>query len=459
MRKKLFAAYFMLTFFIVSITSFFFINRIMGRNSEDVIIYICLSVLVGTIISSIIGVLFLNLITAPLYDITNIAKKIADGDFKARINEKYDDEYAMLAGSINNMTDKLNETINELYDRNAKLEAVLTTIINGVIAVDMDQKVLLVNKAASDMLNIDADAVVGKHILAVIRNSSFYDVFEGLLKENELTNREIEFFDPEYKCVNLYLNPIMSLKGQMGYLIVLNDVTEVKRLEKMRTDFAANVSHEIRTPLTSIKGFVETLRDGAVDNDEMRYKFLGIIDLETDRLTRLLNDILLLSEIEGLKDDVPKEDVDVNEIAEDVLYMLKSKAQDKKVHVYFKSYPEKINMMSNKDRIKQMLINLIENAIKYNVDNGSVYVTIKKDQDNVTFEIKDTGIGIREEHLPRLFERFYRVDKGRSRKMGGTGLGLAIVKHIVNSLKGDIDVKSKVGEGTTFTIKLPENLT
>jgi two-component system phosphate regulon sensor histidine kinase PhoR len=241
----------------------------------------------------------------------------------------------------------------------------------------------------------------------------------------------------------------------VGALAIVEDITELRRLEQVRTDFAANVSHELKTPLTSSRGFVETLQAGAIDNPEMAHKFLNIIMMETERLTRLINDILSISKLESGDDEVAIERIRLDKKAQDVCDMLSIHAQEKQVTVNCATGNSPVYIMGNPDRVEQLLINLTENAIKYNEPGGSVTVQVFANDKEANVTISDTGIGIAEENLPRLFERFYRVDKGRSRQMGGTGLGLAIVKHIVRSMDGEIEVHSKLGEGTEFLVTLP----
>ena len=241
----------------------------------------------------------------------------------------------------------------------------------------------------------------------------------------------------------------------VGALAIVEDITELRRLEQVRTDFAANVSHELKTPLTSIQGFVETLDAGAIDNPEMAHKFLRIIMMETERLTRLINDILSISKLESGDTEVATERIRLDKKAFDICEMLTIQARAKNVTLNYRLNAEPVFIIGNPDRVEQLLVNLTENAIKYNVEGGSVTVQVFANANEANVTISDTGIGIADEHLPRLFERFYRVDKGRSRQMGGTGLGLAIVKHIVRSMGGEIEVHSKLGEGTEFLITLP----
>lgn len=226
-------------------------------------------------------------------------------------------------------------------------------------------------------------------------------------------------------------------------------------MEQIRTEFVSNVTHELKTPLTSIRGFVETLKNGAIEDTSVAVKFLDIIDIEAERLYTLINDILQLSEIEAMQKDEGIIEMDLRQIIDEVVLILKSSADKKNITLEVSSTPSQIQVIANRNRIKQMLINLIDNAIKYNVENGKVDIKVEKHNGNTIISIKDTGIGIPKIHHSRIFERFYRVDKGRSRNMGGTGLGLSIVKHIVNLYSGDINIISEPGKGTEFVVKLP----
>ncbi|MBR4443767.1 MAG: PAS domain-containing sensor histidine kinase, partial [Clostridia bacterium] len=255
--------------------------------------------------------------------------------------------------------------------------------------------------------------------------------------------------------LRLYVSPMKRDGEVVGAMAMIEDITELRRLEQMRTDFTANVSHELKTPLTSIRGFVETLLDGAIDNPEMARKFLNIIMMEANRLTRLVNDILSISKLEAGDTEVSLGRLRLDKMAADVCEVLQIHAREKQIDLSINENDEPIYVWGNSDRLEQLLMNLIENAIKYNQPGGSVRVSVYGTAENAYFLVSDTGIGIAEEHLPRLFERFYRVDKGRSRSMGGTGLGLAIVKHIAVSMGGTVEVHSKLGEGSEFSVTLP----
>ncbi|AGB19380.1 two-component system histidine kinase PnpS [Thermoanaerobacterium thermosaccharolyticum] len=451
MLKKLYYSYFIISFLGILVTSFFFIEKITTLR-------FWFGILLGVIVSNFFGYRFIKGIVQPINEITDVAKEITKGNYEHRIEIKSIDEIGQLSSAINIMSDKLQETIDELYDRNAKLEAILKSLINGVIAFDENEKILLINDSARAILDIKESSVVGKHILDVVRNTKFHDILEKIIKNKgyNIDNLEINTFN---KYLKIYSSPIVHqvTHKKLGFVVIINDITEVRKLEKIRSDFVANVSHELRTPLTSIRGFIETLREGAIDNVEERDKFLEIIEFEAERLTRLINDILTLSEIENLKEGFVKEDIAIDDEVNEVFYIMEKTANDKSIKLIKDLNCSGVVIKTSKDRLRQMIINLVDNGIKYTPEGGYVKVTTIDRKGDVVIEVKDSGIGISKENIPRLFERFYRVDKGRSRKLGGTGLGLAIVKHIVESMKGSISVESEVGKGTKFTIVLPKD--
>ncbi|MDE4542045.1 two-component system histidine kinase PnpS [Thermoanaerobacterium sp. R66] len=450
MFKKLYYSYFIISFLGILATSFFFIGKVS-------MIRLIIGILFGLIVSNFFGYRLIKGIVQPINEITDVAKEITKGNYEHRIEIKSIDEIGQLSFAINTMSDKLQETIDELYDRNAKLEAILRSLVNGVVAFDENERILLINDSARTMLGIKDNYAVGKHILDVVRNSKFHDVLEKIIKDKgyNIDNFEIDTFN---KHLKIYSSPIVHqvTHKKLGFVVIINDITEIRKLEKIRSDFVANVSHELRTPLTSIRGFIETLREGAIDNVERRDRFLEIIEFEAERLTRLINDILTLSEIENLKEGFVKEDIAIDEEINEIFYIMEKTAEDKNIKLIKDLNCKDVVIKTSKDRLRQMIINLVDNGIKYTPEGGYVKVTTADMENNIVIEVEDSGIGISKENIPRLFERFYRVDKGRSRKLGGTGLGLAIVKHIVESMKGSITVESEVGKGTKFTIVLPK---
>ncbi len=385
----------------------------------------------------------------PIEDLDFITSRISNGELNRRVKVTSKDELGKLAQSFNNMADKVESSLNEASEKQNRLSAILQSMESGVIAIDNNRKIIMINNYAKNIFNISGD-VVGSSVEKICMDIDFKEMFS--MREHELQEYKIK--SPTVKYLRgRSADIIVNNHQHIGAVAVLQDITEVKKLENMRTEFVANVSHELKTPLTSIRGFAETLRD--VDDDETKSKFLDIIDEEAERLTRLISDILLLSHIEQ-KQEFKQEEFSSDKVIEDVVDMMKHIA-DKKGIAMEVSGEELPVMVGDKDKLKQMLINLIDNGIKYSESGDKV--TVKKSVSNDEFSIivEDTGIGIDEEAIPRLFERFYRVDKARSRAKGGTGLGLAIVKHIIIGFNGNVKVESKIGVGTKFIVTFPKS--
>lgn len=434
------------------------INDLLGK----LYINIFIAVLAGLLVASLLGYRIAGKITRPIKEITYAAERISKGQFDKQINIVSKDEVGILVNSINNMASRLNETIMSLQDKNVKLEAIMSSVVNGIIAIDSSERVLFINPVAERILNISDNNVVGKHLLQVVRNNSIDNYLNTILRDKRFFNTEITIDGHSEKVLKFYANPIKQTDKSdiKGIIITIQDITELRKLERMRTEFVANVSHELKTPLTSIKGFVETLKMGDMENIQDNMRFLDIIEDEADRLYRLINDILSLSELEQRKIKTKKESISIEKSVMEVLSMLKGQSEDKNIGIFVNIKEGLKNLNGDSDKFKQMLINLIDNAIKYTPENGKVEVEAynlsdETGRDNVVIKITDNGIGIPKQHIPRLFERFYRVDKARSRKVGGTGLGLAIVKHIVILFNGKIEVYSEVGKGTEFIIMIP----
>ena len=380
---------------------------------------------------------------------------MAEGKFDARIEPLNGKTQEVEV--YNAIIGRVQDRVLKQTSRNHAISVVMNQMQNGIIAVDENLKVILVTPVAKKLLGI-IGTPEGKLISEASQNVRLDGVFNEAMRQGGVYTNEVAArtaVGRGHRPLRLYVSPMRNDGKVVGALAMVEDITEIRRLEQVRTDFAANVSHELKTPLTSIRGFVETLENGAIDNPPMAHKFLKIIMLETERLTRLINDILSISKLESGQDEVSIERLRLDKMAYDVADMLSIHAGEKEVTINCHLNKKPVYIMGNSDRIEQMLINLVENAIKYNKPGGSVTVQVFSNGVEANIAISDTGIGIAEENLPRLFERFYRVDKGRSRQMGGTGLGLAIVKHIVRSMNGEIEVHSKLDEGTEFLITLP----
>lgn len=387
-----------------------------------------------------------NIIVKPITDLIFITSRISKGEFHRRVSKLSDGEIGQLSKNFNEMADKLESTLNEVTDKQNRLEAILQSMDSGVIAVDRKNRVIIINPYAKKIFGITKD-IIGQNLLDNIRNFEL----ENILHQSDDDYKEIKIAWPKERELRIKTADIINANDHIGTVAVVQDITEVKRLENMRTQFVANVSHELKTPLTSIKGFAETLK--YVDDVATKEKFLNIINEEAERLTRLITDILTLSHIEQQK-EVKKEKINVNKIVEDVYNLMKNTANLKGIQLSVKQQNIKI-IIGDADRFKQMLINLVDNGINYSETGNSVCIGTESKTDKFILWVQDTGVGIAKQQIPRLFERFYRVDKDRSRSKGGTGLGLAIVKHIVLEFNGKIYVESQLEIGSKFIVEIP----
>ncbi len=410
-----------------------------------------LSALVGVILAILMSLLYTGRITRPVRTILAATSKIADGNYNERIFVKSGDELEKIAIKINDMAEKLGHTITELSDSNSKKLSVLYSMKEAIIAVDNEFRVILVNNAAKKMFGL-SDQSVGEYLLRSIRSSQLHDTFKKVVSEKFIGEQDVEFPGGRiYKIKTVYITDEYSNK-QLGIMALIEDITEFKKMENIRREFVANVSHELKTPLTSIAGFVETLQAGAAEDPALRSRFLDIIAIESARLKRLIEDILIISDIEGGREPKLSGKIDVKEAIAQTISAIAPIIEEKKAVIVQDYDAEDIEIEGNPDRFRQMMVNLIENAVKYSENGKQVTVSAHKKFNRIHIVVKDQGYGISEEHLPRLFERFYRVDKSRSQMAGGTGLGLAIVKHIVHLFEGEIYVESKIGVGSEFTI-------
>jgi two-component system phosphate regulon sensor histidine kinase PhoR len=389
--------------------------------------------------------------------VLNVLTSFSEGRFDARVASVTADSVEQTA-HFNEVLARIQDSVYKNKARNQALSTVMNYMQNGILAVDEKLQLILVTPSAKKLLGITGSIDDPVPINQASRDVKLDAAFKEAMAQDGVYTTEVAVrtgMGRAHMPVRLYMTP-MTKDGQVvGAVALVEDITELRRLEQVRTDFAANVSHELKTPLTSIKGFVETLQNGAIANPETAQKFLKIIMLEADRLTRLINDILSISKLESGNDSPPKEFIRLDTMAHEISEMLSILASEKDVTISSRENNEPSFVYGNADQMEQMLINLIENGIKYNKRGGNVNVSVFNSEKTVNLLISDTGIGIPEEHLPRLFERFYRVDKGRSRSMGGTGLGLAIVKHIASNMGAMIEVHSKFGEGTEFLITFP----
>lgn len=420
--------------------------------------YLVISIFAGLIVAFLIGLRYIEHASDPYKELIEATKNISYGNYGEKVSLQQDDELGALANSFNNMSVKLDDTIKKLQESNTKLKATLTSVVDGLIALDNNFNLILFNPAAEKIFGIEGQKIMGKNIFDVFLEDKTYKIFEGLASNEIIWEKEMEIYSPEYRVLNVYANPIILNNDptrKLGMVYLFQDVTKVKKLERVREDFVANVSHELKTPLTSIKGFIETLKDGAIEDENVSYKFLDIIDVEVDRLNCLVDDLLLLSEIENKNSNTVYEHFNVEEIIDNLFQVLNKIAKEKNIMLE-KEIEENIpQLYGSYNHFRQMLMNLIDNGIKYTPNGGKVKVSVFEKDEKLVIKVKDTGIGIDKKHQNRLFERFYRADKARSRQVGGTGLGLAIVKHIVLMFNGKIDLQSEPNRGSIFTIEIP----
>lgn len=390
-----------------------------------------------------------NLIN-PLQKISDMAAEIAESNFSKRIKVgSYSNEIDKLALKFNFMADQLEKKIDEISDEKNKAEAILSSMVDGVIATDERMNIILLNPAARDMFLLDDNYPKNRNLIKFVRNHRINNLLEEVLREKKTLSEEIVLQHNDEKIFRCHFAPITNQSNELrGGVIVFNDITELRRLEQVRKDFVANVSHELKTPLTSIIGYVDTLVESENIDEETNDRFLQIIKDEADRLSFLIQDLLDLSKFEQNNPELNV--ANFNKVIDKTVSILEDKAKDKNI-ILKKEISEGLpKVFMIKEQIEQVMINLIDNAIKYTPEDGHVTVRVLDNGDNILIEVEDDGIGIPEEDKERIFERFYRVDKARSRALGGTGIGLSIVKHIIQGHNSEIGLESIAGEGSKF---------
>jgi two-component system phosphate regulon sensor histidine kinase PhoR len=416
---------------------------------EDIKNYLFFFALLA-VITIILGWRLTYSIVRPLETVTATAEKISEGDLSQRIPvRKYNSEIEKLARMFNFMAEELEDKITEISQEKNRIEAILESMVDGVIAVDKDGKVSLINPAARKIFNIEAEKVKGKELISTLFSHRIDMYLERVFDKKETISREIKYKNPEAKIIQATFIPLLDEKENVtGGVIVLTDITELRKLETVRNDFVANVSHELRTPLTSMVGYLDTLLESDIEDPETRDRFLKIIKEETDRLSVLIKDLMNLSKIESQSVDLKPENLE--DVLNKVINLLSKKAEDKDIDFQVEIDKNLPLVYMVCEQIKQVLINLIDNAIKYTPVGGRIEVKVEKETDKVYFFVKDNGMGIPQADQERIFERFYRVDKARSRELGGTGIGLSIVRNIVKQHGSEIQVKSREGVGSEF---------
>jgi two-component system phosphate regulon sensor histidine kinase PhoR len=421
-----------------------------------------LSSLLSFLIVLPLAYLILKFMTQPIQAVTDLANRVASGRLDQGVRAESDDELGRLSKAINEMSLQLQNKIEEISKEKDYLQTLLRGIMEGVLVVDARGRILMVNNALRHLLSLPPH-VEDRTPLEIIRNAELERALRQVLEDGENTILELTLPSPEGKTfevnvVGISPSPAGMLKedeGRRGVIAVFHDITRLKELEKIRRDFVANVSHELRTPLTTIKGYAETLLEGAL-KEEVASQFVQVIKRHSDRLEKIVEDLLILSKIESKAFQLRMESFSASDLIGDVLDFIKEPLNKKKISVSVDEIPPTLLVYGDRQYLEQVFINILDNAIKYGHERGRIIISgTERDQREVEISVKDDGIGIPKEDLLRVFERFYRVDKGRSHDLGGTGLGLSIVKHIVQAHGGRVWAESQLGEGSTFYFTLP----
>ncbi|WP_455544210.1 ATP-binding protein [Intestinibacter sp.] len=393
-----------------------------------------------------------------LKEFTRVSKKVSNKEFHTRFNTYVKGELGELSKNFNYMIQIMDCTIEEVEYKHLQLTSIVKSISHGILAIDVKGNILLINDIAKEMLKCDLETnLEGLNFKFIVKDKNILEIFQKYVGSTQ--NEVIELDLKDNLVYRIKIDPVYlqdSKHAIIGSIINIEDITELVKLENMRKDFVANVSHELKTPLTSITGFVETLKINDDIDKNTRNHFLDIIEKESNRLKGLIEDILLLSSIENGQ-DLSYEEVKLFDVFKEVYEITEFIASSKNITVSYAFEDEDVHILGFRDNVKQIFLNLIDNGIKYTPENGRIEVLQHYDENkqNIILEFKDNGIGIPKESLNRIFERFYRVDKARSRDIGGTGLGLAITKHMVKSLGGNIIVESILGIGTDFIVTIP----
>ena len=404
-------------------------------------------------------------LTYPILEVTRKAVQLVSTTLDREIQVTSGDELKSLSKAIGEMGAQLKNKIGEISKEKDYLQTILKGMMEGVLVVDGRGRILMVNDALRHLLSLSSD-VSDKMPLEIIRNAALEGAIRKAIQDGENIALELDLSKPVEKTIEVNVVSILPSKRKMdedregirGAIAVFHDITRLKQLEKIRQDFVANVSHELRTPLTTIKGYAETLLEGALKEDQA-FQFVQVIKRHTDRLTKIVEDLLMLSRIETKEFQLKMEAIPLRDFIDDVVEFVKEPAERKKISLSRNEIPSSLAVQADRSYLEQILINLLENSIKYTPEGGKVIISaVEKDSKDIQFSIEDNGIGIPKEDLSRIFERFYRVDKGRSKELGGTGLGLSIVKHLVQAHGGKVWVESQPGKGSTFYFTLPKQM-
>lgn len=419
-------------------------------------IYIVIAIVLA-IAAIVVTYVFARRLAISLMQIRAGVERISQIDNSERPQTTPNDSAALLATAVSDVARRLQERAAVLAQRRQEYDMIVSSMIEGVLVVDADEKLISINQAAARLLGLESSNILGRTLQETVRNSDLNRLVMQTLKLGTTVEGDITLRDAEDRYLQVTGTMLRgTASNALGALVVLNDITRLRKLEQVRRDFVANVSHELKTPITSIKGYVETLLDGALRDPEDTERFLKIVAKQANRLNAIIEDLLRLSRIEqGVeRGEIVLEQTALKGLLTAAIGACETQIKAKSIRVSM-SCPDDLVARINPPLLEQAIVNLIDNATKYSDAKTAIEITASQDNSAISISVRDHGVGIASEHLPRLFERFYRVDRARSRAEGGTGLGLAIAKHIVLAHGGTISVSSRVGEGSTFAISIP----
>lgn len=413
------------------------------------------SALITILIASLLAIVFSRRIADPLVKINEVATQMTEGNFAVRVAHKGEDEIGKLGDTLNVLANRLEDSLGSLSREKDLLQNVISSMTDGVVSLDHNGQISLFNPPAKEVLNLN-DNSEGKDIRVCCPNENILKLYEQVLNDKSSGQTEAII---ENKIIAVGMAPLYELnKTLSGVVMVIQDITKGRELEEMRKEFVANVSHELRTPLCLIQGYTEALQEGMADDANAREELLSIITDETQRMQKLVQELLDLARIESGKAELEIMEIEVNQFFKDIVYRFSRMAQEKSIELTQKVSSPSLNIKADPHRLAQILINLVDNAVKYSNSNSTIYLEASEQGQGIAFTVRDQGPGIPPEQVPYVFERFHKVDKSRNRQISGTGLGLAIVRSLVESHGGWIKADSELGKGTTFTFWLPSKL-
>lgn len=422
---------------------------------DELVQYLLIFIAISLILTMLFTFYWTKRIGDPIEEIKYVTNKLSHQKYDARYSATSYQEIDGLGQTINDLAGNLESQMQEIEQNDKRVRELINHLVIGVMLLDENRQITMVNPIMNEILGENLYGKIGHSYLEVFKSYGLNQLIETAFEKNELQNREIALLLQDEKIVDANIVPIPGrVQNTTNYIVLLYDITEIRRLEQVRTDFVANASHELRTPITALKGFSETLLDGALEDREVLIEFLEIMLKESSRLDLMVQDILQLSKLEQKQVRLNVESIEAKSVVKEVFQILQQKAELKNIELSI-VYNEPVFLEVDHDQLKQIILNLVGNAVSYTPENGQVKVELAYEDQEAVIKVIDNGIGIPQEEQSRIFERFYRVDKARSRNAGGTGLGLSIVKYLVENLSGYIELESIVGRGTMFEVHLP----